>query len=295
MTLGEAYRHGIVTLNNHAITDSQFESRVLICHVLDLPSSALYTNSECLLPEEAFTRFEALLTRRLAHEPAAYITGYKEFYGIQFFVDRNVLIPRPETELLVDEALRACAAIRGRMNRAVSVADIGTGSGAIAISLALHATDLELYAVDRSGEALSTARKNARAHMVERNISFLQGDLLSPLPVMPDVVVANLPYVADSAIPGLAPEIYLHEPHLALRGGERGLDLIEKMLSELGLSNMPPAIVLLEIGADHRVEISSLVKRMLPNARFEFIKDGYGYDRVVRITFPHDILVYKNN
>ena len=211
-----------------------------------------------------------LVDRRVSGEPVAYITGKREFYGIEFHVNPHVLIPRPETEHLVEKALEIVSLIKYPV-----VADIGTGSGAIAVSLAAEVQGARIFAVDISDPAIDTARLNARRQGVESHITFLYGDLAEPLPEPVDVLIANLPYV-NSADCVASPE-----PQLALDGGVGGLDAIERLCNSLEGKLRPGGWVLLEIGQGQAETVQRLLREALPDARVGTIKDLAGIDRVV--------------
>lgn len=287
MTLGEAYRHGIDMLSQHNIADPHIESRVLLCHLLDISHASLYSHSNQYLPQDIFPIFDTLLSRRLKHEPCAYITGKKEFYGNEFYVDNRVLVPRPETELLVDQALEVIDSLAVLKNQPIRIADIGTGSGIIAITLALQCQHIDIFAIDCSPQALEVARLNAELHKIEKRIAFLCGNLLTPLPFIPDVVIANLPYVTDTELANLQPEISIYEPELALRGGTNGLDLIEELFSQISKAECLPAYILLEIGENQHKSVSYLIDRLFPQTEYHFIKDGHGFNRAVQINLTN--------
>jgi release factor glutamine methyltransferase len=200
-------------------------------------------------------------------------------------VDRRVLIPRPETELLVEEALTLC---RQRLDRGETpqVADIGTGSGAIPISLALNEPRLPaLYAVDISAEALAVARVNCARHEVTERVHLLQGNLLAPLPVELDLLLANLPYVGLQEQPEMLPDVLDYEPHLALFSGQDGLDLLKRLLEEAayGQKLRPSAVLLLEIGYRQREPLTQLASTLWPQASVTCLRDYAGWDRVLKI------------
>jgi release factor glutamine methyltransferase len=193
--------------------------------------------------------FEELLIRRLAHEPLAYILGRREFYGLTFEVGPGALVPRPETETLVEAALEAVRA-HPRHQRLVRVADIGTGSGAIALSVARHAPSVKMFAVDQSTEALQWAGANRKRLGPIDRVILLVGDMLEPLTEPLDIVLANLPYVPTEEYEALPDEIRAHEPELAVDGGDDGLDLYRRFAAQLREHLVSDAYaVLVEIGA----------------------------------------------
>jgi release factor glutamine methyltransferase len=220
-----------------------------------------------------------LLERRLSGEPSAYITGHREFYGLDFRVNPSVLIPRPESELLVETALDIAK------NRPLSIiADIGTGSGAIAISLALGLPRAKIYATDISAAALEVALANCRQHGVSGRVRLLEGNLLEPLPEPVDIIVANLPYVSQSE---LAPRF---EPPLALDGGTDGTKIIEQLCQQVGGKLKAGGWLLLEIGQGQRATVVAILHNIFPEGEIEVIPDLGGIERLVCLSLFADPL-----
>lgn len=274
MTWKEALVRASEILKQNRIEDATLESELLLRHTLKIDRVRLYVESERELTSEQETTFWQLVDRRLKGEPTAYITGHREFYGLDFDVSPAVLIPRPETELLVEKALALAK------SRAVStIADIGTGCGAIAISLAKHIPDVRIYATDISTEALRVARNNAEKHGVTGRITFLQGNLLEPLPEPVDLIIANLPYVRRSDITQKGPLSF--EPRAALDGGEAGLDTIRELCRQVSGKLRPNGCLLLEIGQGQVKAVSDLLKSRFPAATIEVAPDLAGIERVV--------------
>jgi release factor glutamine methyltransferase len=224
--------------------------------------SALYARHEDEIEPQVAECFGELLTRRLGREPSAYITGRREFYGLEFKVTPDVLIPRPETEQVVESAIKL-ARYEAQRTR-LRIADIGTGSGAIAVALAKALPSAEVYATDVSRAALSVAAENARRHGVERRIAFRSGHLLTPLRDYVDLIVANLPYVTTEDWGRLDPELREHEPRLALDGGDDGLDLIRDLLRQAPRYLRPGCHVLLEIGEGQVEPLAAFIRDVLP-------------------------------
>lgn len=270
----------------HLPTDNpRLDAQLLLCAVLNKERSYLYMYSEQELADEQEIRWQDLLARRAQGEPVAYLLGTKEFYGLDFVVDRRVLIPRPETEILVEAALEIC---RQRLEGGSCplVADIGTGSGAIPVSIAVHEPRLPyLYAIDVSPDALDVARLNAQRHHVAARVRFLQGDLLAALPESIDLLLANLPYVGTTEQSSMLPDVLDYEPHLALFSGPAGLDLLARLLHEASQSNKlrPGAILLLEIGYQQKAPLTKLANEIWPHARVTCLRDLAGWDRVLKI------------
>jgi len=285
--LSEALRSVTQTFRGARIADASVEAEVLLGHVLGMSKTGLCTEPERSLTSAETKRLLDLVRRRLDREPAAYILGRCEFYGIDFYVESHTLIPRPETELLVEEALELARRI-SRQGEQIAIADIGTGCGAIAISLALALPQARIYATDISPSALKVAEVNCRRHGVNGQVELLQGNLLEPLPRAVDLIVANLPYVKDCEFVDLSPEITEYEPSVALAGGRDGLDKIREMLEQMrGKGDVHlggrPAYVLLEIGQGQGEMVTSLVNQYFPQASIELIPDLGDIERVAKV------------
>jgi release factor glutamine methyltransferase len=257
-------------LADAGIEEHGLESELLVRYLLCVDSVTLFLEHDEKLTSAQIQLLNDLVERRLKGEPLAYITGKREFYGLEFMVNSSVLIPRPETEHLVEKTIE----LASKISRP-TIADIGTGSGAIAVSLAAGLPQAKIYAVDISDAALDTARFNARRHAVEARITFLYGDLTAPLPEPVDILITNLPYV-KSADCATSPE-----PHLALDGGAEGLDVIERLCDGLKSKLKPGASVLLEIGIGQAQAVKKRLQSALPAAKIETIKDLAGIERVV--------------
>jgi release factor glutamine methyltransferase len=282
MNLAQALQQSAGILSMNGIDDSYIEARMLLSHATNLSPVQIYTEPQQMLSREEVSKLQDLVDRRLKHEPAAYILKHREFYGIDFYVDSRVLIPRPETELLVDTALEF-ASNRSYITRPLSAADIGTGSGAIAISLALNIPGIRVYAIDISHSALEVARFNCEYHKVAGQVTILSGNLLQPLPKPVDLVVANLPYIKNSELPDLSPEIAKFEPRMALDGGKSGLDCIRQLLQQVKCKINAGGCLLLEIGQNQEKEVSRLIHSCLDEVNFRLIADFNGIKRVVKI------------
>jgi release factor glutamine methyltransferase len=229
--------------------------------------------------------FDALLDRRLAHEPLAYILGRREFYGLTFAVGPGCLVPRPETETLVEAAL---AAIREHPHarRLVRVADVATGSGAGAIAVARHAPGAKVFATDLSSEALQWAGRNRRRLGAMESVVLLAGDLLEPLSEPLDVVLANLPYIPTEEYEALPDEIRAHEPRVAVDGGEDGLDLYRRFMTQLPVHLAEGAVaVLMEIGAGQAPFVEDMLVAAIgrPGAETRVHRDLRGNRRVIEV------------
>src|SRR6266704_5178225 len=285
-TIRQTLEQGILTLTKAGQVNARLDAQVLLSHTLHVERSALYTYPELLVTPEQEQQFLTLIERRSHGEPVAYLTGNKEFYGLDFLVDKRVLIPRPETELLVEAALNACRKMFGA-GRTPIVADIGTGSGAIPVSLAILEPHLPyLYASDISKDALDVAYLNCLRHHVENRVRLLHGDLLEPLPEPVDVLTANLPYVGTNELEELPLDVRAYEPHLALFSGPLGLDLMLRFFHELQRSRKlkEGAILLLEIGYRQHEALTSILLEIWPHAILTFTKDFAVWNRVLQVT-----------
>lgn len=266
---------------------AQLDSSVLLGYVLGVNKAWLYAHPTRPLNDIEIARFQDLVQRRMCAEPVAYLVGFKSFYGLDITVDRRVLIPRPETELLVERVLARVRLMQLSGQQPI-VADVGTGSGAIAVSLAVNMPGLTVYATDVSDDALAVASQNIWRYGVGEQVQLLPGNLIEPLPEPVDVVVANLPYIPTERLASLPPQIRDFEPVLALDGGPDGLrviaGLLEMLASPLGQARLrPDALVFLEIGADQGQAVRDLVAATLPRAAVEIRTDYSGLDRVAII------------
>jgi len=264
-TLREELAGAVASLTEVGCDTPRLDSELLLAHVLHTDRAGLILRADEEADGETRTRYLALLTRRAKREPVAYILGYKDFRRLKLAVDPRVLIPRPETEFLVEAGLTLPAGVR--------VADVGTGSGAVALALKDERPDLDVVGVDVSAGAVSVARHNASR--LKLDVEFVQGDLLEG--VTADAVLANLPYVADADL--VAPDVAIYEPHLALLGGPDGLDLVRKLVAQVGVR---PEIRLLalEIGYTQADAVAAL----LADAGFtdvERVPDLADYERVI--------------
>jgi release factor glutamine methyltransferase len=261
--------------DNH-IDDAALEGEILLRHVLGIDRAQLYANLDSNVSPSDVKTLMKLVERRIKGEPSAYIIGSKEFYGLDFTVNRHVLIPRPETELLVEQAIKICH------NYSYSkIADIGTGCGAIAISLAVNMPSVKVYATDISPKALKMAEQNCLKHGVTGRVTLLRGDILKPLPESVDLIIANLPYVKNSDIPSQGPLSF--EPQVALNGGEMGLDKIKEMCRQARDKLNDKGSLLLEIGQGQVEDVKTILHNHFPKDIIEVEKDLAGIERVVSL------------
>lgn len=269
-------------------TTPRLDAEILLAHVLGWPRTRLLAESHQQLDTERLAAFQQLVARRAAQEPVAYLVGHREFYGLDFLVDPRVLIPRPETEQLVERALAIAAtwaAEQAEQRNAGSthpftLVDVGTGSGAIAIALAVHLPAARVYAVDLSADALAVAAANAAQHSVAERVRFLHGDLLDPLPEPVDLIVSNPPYTVLAEIDA---GVRQYEPHLALDGGSGGLAVYARLLGQAARHVRRGGALLLEIGESQGQAVIELVRAAFPGAAVELYQDFAGLDRVIAV------------
>ena len=278
MTLKQALSRAREMLVANNIEDASLESELLLRHTLNISRIQLYQDLDHELSPEQEQTFWNLIKRRLSHEPTAYITKHREFYGLDFYVDPHVLIPRQESELLVEMALSLAQA-----HRVTIIAEIGTGCGVIAICLALNLPQTKIYATDIYAPALEVALINCRKHNVVNRIHLLQGDMLDPLPEPVDLILANLPYVKKAELPRSSAKF---EPLLALNGGPDGLQKIRQLCRQVNDKLNPTGYLLLEIGQGQGRAVTSLLRNLFPHARIEVVPDFVGIDRVVSLHLP---------
>ena len=261
-------------LAQNAIEDAPLEAELLLRHTLKIDRTRLYLDLDQELSPEGEKAFGHLVERRLSGEPTAYITGRREFYGLEFYVNPHTLIPRPESELLVETALRL-----SQSQPISTIADIGTGCGAIAVSLALELPRTKIYATDISAAALEVATINCQRHSVADRVCLIQGDMLEPVPEPIDLIVANLPYVKESE---LTPENF--EPLLALDGGAEGTESVSRLCRQAKSKLADGGSMLLEIGAGQGETITGLLKSLFPDGVVEVFRDFSGIERVISLS-----------
>ncbi len=273
MTLKQALSRAREILIADTIEDASLESELLLRHTLNISRVQLYQDLDCELSSKQEETFWNLIKRRLTHEPTAYIIGHREFYGLDFHVNPSVLIPRPESELLVEKTLSLA-----QSRNMSTVADIGTGCGAIAISLALNLPQTKIYATDISASALEVTLINCQKHGVVNRIHLLRGDMFDSLPEPVDLIVANLPYVKESEIDADG-----FEPTLALSGGTDGLKKIHQLCQQVNNKLHSTGYLLLEIGQGQEGAVITLLRGLFPSAEIEVESDLSGIDRVVSL------------
>ena len=281
MTIQQILLSAITKLRKAKNDSANLDAEVLLASVLKKPRMFLHSHPEQKVSTSQQRKFANMLNRRVNGVPIAYLTGQKEFYKLNFLVDNNVLIPRPDTEVLVEEAIHIGRAMsKATPDRKTTVVDVGTGSGCIAISLAKYLPWIKLYMTDISEKALSVAKKNAALHKMTKKITFVKGDLLSPFrdKVQFDLVCANLPYLTTNETKNLP-----HEPKTALHGGKLGLELLDRLIQQLPKRLAPGGMALLEIAPSQVKAVDYFVEKSLPDKKVLFIKDLSGRNRVAKI------------
>ncbi len=289
----------ISDLRSWAVVDQGLplsETIILLAHVLKISKENIFSTDNIEVSEYQKNAFEKLVNRRISGEPIAYLRNSKEFYGKSFFVDERVLIPRPETELIVDSVLDLFKS--DNMSEHVTIADVGTGSGSLALTLARVLPHSHVHALDVSASALDVAEKNRADHELTSRVTLHIGDLLTPLiaaKIAPDIIVANLPYIPLNDVENVEPSVHNNEPHLALYSGETGLEHYEKMFAQLPLLPNLPRYILGEFGFGQTESLQTLINetviKLIPSDSLSpitsaFLPDLAGIPRVFLISLP---------
>ncbi|MDY7077392.1 MAG: peptide chain release factor N(5)-glutamine methyltransferase [Chloroflexota bacterium] len=257
------------------ITDApRLEAEVLLSHVLDVSRTTLLAHPERTISSDQLSSYQTLAQRRASGYPLPYLTGSIEFYGLKFEVTSDVLIPRPETETLVDLALA---------RQASTIVDVGTGSGCIAISLAVHLPKAVIYAIDISPATLAVAQRNVEHHGVAERVRPIVGDVLNPRPGPVDLIVSNPPYIPTGEWGSLPASVRDYEPWLALDGGPDGLIIVRRLLRQAPAVLTPGGGLLIEIGADQGKAASYLARTFFPRSAVRVHPDLAGRDRVLEV------------
>lgn len=263
------------TARLHTTTDApRVEAEVLMMYLLEASRAALLAHPERLLTTDQQVRYERLVSRRASGYPLPYITGRAEFYGLELEVTPDVMIPRPETETMVDLALE---------RRPSTVVDVGTGSGCIAIALAANLPDAVVYATEISSAALAIARSNVERHGLGDRVCPMLGDVLSPRPNPVDLIISNPPYISREEWPSLPEAVRDHEPRLALDGGPDGLEVIRELLAQSQGLLRPNGRLLIEMGADQGGAARRLASARFPEGTVRVHPDLAGRDRVLEV------------
>ena len=273
ITIGEAIRQAVRTLSQRSTTP-RLDAEVLLAHTLELGRASLLAHTDDYMAIDKQAQFEAFISRRAVGEPVAYLTGHKEFYGLDLFVTPEVLIPRPETEHAVDACLELLPS--GQASR---LADIGTGSGAILVAVTVSRPHLTAYGTDISQGAIAVAQRNCELHKVSERVKLYVGNLLEPLEERVNMIVANLPYVPPGEA---APDVAAWEPQMALfGGGEDGTALIREFLAMAPRYLLPGGSVIMEVAYSQGNITADMAQVAFPGSAVEVRKDLAGLDRIV--------------
>jgi len=280
-TVAELVAWGTNTLARHGVPDARRNCEFLLARALGRDRTWVYTHPQAPVDTRTVGLLRRWVRRRQQREPLWYIVGEEEFYGLAFHVDPRVLIPRPETEMLVDAGL-----VYLERHPQALVADICTGSGCVAVAVAVRAPASPILATDIAPGALEVAAANAHRHQVADRITFLQGDLWQPLPPQVDLVLANPPYVRLPDFPELMPEVRDYEPTLALAAGPDGLDVIRRLLAEAPRRLAPGGALYMEIGEEQGPAVRELAQAAFPAAQVDIRRDLARLDRMLALELP---------
>ncbi|GAB4113626.1 MAG: peptide chain release factor N(5)-glutamine methyltransferase [Candidatus Caldatribacteriota bacterium] len=284
-TLGENLKHINQLLQEANIEDGQSQAEMLLSYTLGLKRSEIYLNRAILLKEKEQKEIDGAIKKMLQNIPLQYITRHQEFMGIDFLIDWGVLIPRPETEILVEESIKR---LKLKKNTSpLKVLDLGTGSGVIAISLVKFISSIQIFAVDISSQSIHLASLNADRSKCKEKIIFLQGNWFDPLrgkvcPKSFDAIISNPPYVSQNDFTFLPTKIKNFEPLIALNGGDKGLESISKIISQAPYYLKSGGFLALEIGNKQALEVKKLILQKEEfRKEVEIIKDYSGQERIV--------------
>jgi release factor glutamine methyltransferase len=288
MQMRDALREAVERLGASGVPSPQFAAELLLMHAAECDRARLYAHPESLLSPEQVAQYSALIDRRAAGTPTQYLTGKQEFWGLEFEVKPGVLIPRPETEHVIEVALERLGT--ARLSKPLRVADIGTGSGCIAVALAKELSAATLYATDLSGVVLEVARRNAARHGVADRISFVECNLLDGVaePAHFDLIVSNPPYVGTHERESLPREVRDHEPHVALFAGEDGMALYPPLIAQAAARLAPAGLLVLELGILQFEAVGDLLDAARGWTRVSAKQDLAGIVRVISASFPGD-------
>ncbi len=284
-TVGQVLKNIRKIFENGGIINSGREAEILLSYFLEMSRSEIYLNSDRVLKDIEKTQLEKKIQKRIEKIPLQYITKHQEFMGMDFLVEKGVLIPRPETEILVEEVIKKLKNYKCSNN--LKVADLGTGTGIIAVSIAKFIEDVIIYATDISKISLQIALKNAQKHGCKDKITFLQGDLFEPFigrieKNSLDGIISNPPYIDSYDFKSLPPEIKNNEPKIALSGGIDGLDYYRKIIKKSPYYLKKSGFITLEVGINQSKIVEELIlKENNFDEDIEIIKDYLGIERVV--------------
>ncbi len=284
-TIYNTLKWAVKTLNDSGIESPNIDAEILLAYVLSCDRLSLHTNPERIVKHEDFTRYKDLVIYRTNHTPLQYITGHVEFMSLDFIVDERVLIPRQETEILVETVLNK---VKNKpvSNKTITIIDIGTGSGNISVSLAYYLKDAQLFASDISKDALAVARINAQKNNVVDKVCLLRGNLFEPFnnhleKGNTDFIVSNPPYVEESDLNKLGPEIRDNEPRTALVAGKDGLCFYKQIIKEAPVWLKANGFLVMEVGETQARTVKSLLEKEGHFGNIEIFKDLQGIERII--------------
>jgi release factor glutamine methyltransferase len=276
MTVNEAYKHGMTILKNTDNEAPATDAGVLLCFSAGFNRTFLYTHSNDILDDASLTKYLSLLERRASGEPLQYLTGLQEFMSLPFRVGPGVLVPRQDTELLVETVINLYKDRTGM----IRILDVGTGSGCIAVSLAHHIAGCRVVAIDKMSDALAIAEKNALENGVAGRIKFIKSDLFEAIAGRQfDIIVSNPPYIRTGDIASLQKEVRCHEPLTALDGGMDGLEFYRRIMENVSVFLLKKGALVFETGYDQAAEVAGLMADKFEQVRI--YKDLAGVERVV--------------
>jgi release factor glutamine methyltransferase len=281
-TIGRLLQWTADYLKQHGAENPRLEAEVLLAHARDCKRVELYTSFGDVADDALRTKFRELVKRRAEGVPFAYLAGKREFYSLDFRVTPDVLIPRPETEFLVIALLDLVKAMP-QSDAPIEVADVGTGSGIIAVSVAKHAPRVRVTAIDQSPQALAVARENAERHNVSDRVKLVESDLFAAIPESQRfaIIASNPPYVSEAEYVALSPEVREHEPRAALVAGPTGTEVIERLLPQAAARLQPGGALLLEISPMLQQRVETLVSASGDWQLSPTVKDLAGHARIV--------------
>ena len=278
MKIEELLREGKKVLEKNNIEEASIISRSLLQYVLKIDRNKLVINKDEEVENNKENEYIGYIKEVAAGKPVQYITNKQEFMGLSFFVDENVLIPQPDTEILVEEAIKYANQIKEN----VEILDMCTGSGCIGVALAKHVKNAKVNLVDISTKALEVAKKNAKENEVKEKVNFIQSDMFENIKSKFDVIVSNPPYIKTKVINELDLQVQ-NEPHLALDGGENGLKFYEILINEAPKYLKENGKIFLEIGYDQKKEVEELARNSKLYKEIETVKDLANNDRVIEL------------
>ncbi len=283
-TIAELLKKGVEILGEGEYNNPLLDSQLLLCHVINVDKIYTYTHKDQVVDSQSVDKFFKFIDKRKSGYPIQYILGKQEFMGLDFYVKEGVLIPRPDTEILVEHIIELVKSKYFGKKDLIRIVDIGTGSGAITLSLAHYLGNAHVYSIDISDTALEVATENSKKLGLESKVTFLKGDLFNPLEELKlhssiDIIVSNPPYIPTKDILDLQKEVAEYEPKLALDGGEDGLDFYRRIVAESGKYIAHGGVLAFEIGYNQGNEVKELMAGGFKD--IEIIKDLSGHDRVV--------------